>query len=177
LQLQLFGYGLAQYIKLQLVNSVNHQHWMAQAIEQAKQALAQGEVPVGAVLVHNQQLIATGWNQPIGRSDPTAHAEIMALRQGGQKLANYRLVGCTLYVTIEPCAMCAGALIHARISQLVFGAKEPKAGAAGSACNLLQSPWVNHQVEVISGILATECSQLMQDFFRARRQQCTNSRC
>lgn len=146
-----------------------HEYWMRHALRLAKRAWDEGEVPVGAVLVHGDNVIGEGWNRPIGRHDPTAHAEIMALRQGGAVLQNYRLLDTTLYVTLEPCVMCAGAMVHSRIGQLVFGARDAKTGAIGSLMNVLGHPGMNHQVEVIEGLLAPECSAMLSDFFRARR--------
>lgn len=143
--------------------------WMQQALVLAKKADSSGEVPVGAVLVFENQVIGRGFNQPIQANDPCAHAEILALRQGAQFLKNYRLVGCTLYVTLEPCAMCAGAMVHARIQRLVYGALDPKTGAAGSVFNLLQDSRLNHRIMVTSGVLAEPCSQLLREFFQARR--------
>lgn len=149
----------------------NHEYWMRHALTLAKRAWDEGEVPVGAVLVHNNRVIGEGWNCPIGRHDPTAHAEIMALRQGGMVLQNYRLLETTLYVTLEPCVMCSGAMVHGRITTLVFGARDEKTGAAGSLMDVLGHPGMNHQVNVIGGVLAEECSGLLSDFFRMRRQQ------
>ncbi len=146
-----------------------HEHWMRHALTLAQRAWDEGEVPVGAVLVHNNQVIGEGWNRPIGRHDPTAHAEIMALRQGGLVLQNYRLLDSTLYVTLEPCVMCAGAMVHSRIGHLVFGARDAKTGAIGSLMDVLGHPGMNHQVQVSEGVLATECSAMLSDFFRARR--------
>ena len=143
--------------------------WMALALEQAALAAEAGEVPVGAVLVKDGELVAAGFNQPIGRCDPTAHAEIVALRAAAQTLNNYRLPDTTLYVTIEPCAMCAGALVHARIRRLVFGAAEPRAGAVASSLQLLAGEQLNHRVEVEGGVLGDECGALMKAFFRNRR--------
>ena len=145
--------------------------WMAHALTLAAKAAQLGEVPVGAVLVKDGELLAEGWNQPIVQHDPTAHAEIMAIRKAAQVLQNYRLPGTTLYITIEPCSMCAGAIIHARIARVVFGAYEPRFGAAGSANNLLQNRQLNHQVEVTSGVLAEECALILKDFFRERRKK------
>ncbi|WP_442892767.1 tRNA adenosine(34) deaminase TadA [Cedecea sp. AS113] len=142
---------------------------MRHALTLAQRAWDEGEVPVGAVLVHNNQVIGEGWNRPIGRHDPTAHAEIMALRQGGLVLQNYRLLDTTLYVTLEPCVMCAGAMVHSRIGHLVFGARDAKTGAIGSLMDVLGHPGMNHQVQVSEGVLATECSAMLSDFFRARR--------
>ncbi|AUM04767.1 MULTISPECIES: tRNA adenosine(34) deaminase TadA [Enterobacter] len=149
----------------------NHEYWMRHALTLAQRAWEEGEVPVGAVLVHNNQVIGEGWNRPIGRHDPTAHAEIMALRQGGLVLQNYRLLDTTLYVTLEPCVMCSGAMVHSRIGTLVFGARDEKTGAAGSLMDVLGHPGMNHQVKTIGGVLAPECSGLLSDFFRMRRQQ------
>ena len=145
--------------------------WMRQALDQAHNAWALGEVPVGAVVVKDGQVIATGFNQPIGTHDPTAHAEIMALRQGGLVMQNYRLIDATLYVTLEPCVMCAGAMIHSRIGRVVFGARDAKTGAAGSLMDVLHHPGMNHRVEITEGILADECAALLSDFFRMRRQE------
>ena len=147
----------------------NDAHWMARALELAERSINVGEVPVGAVLVLDGNVIGEGWNQPISQSDPTAHAEILALRDAALYLRNYRLVNTTLYVTIEPCTMCAGALIHARISRLVFGAREPKAGAIVSSARVLENPQLNHQIEVSEGICEATCSDLLSRFFRQKR--------
>lgn len=144
---------------------------MRHALGLAQRAWEQGEVPVGAVLVQNDQVIGEGWNRPIGQHDPTAHAEIMALRQGGKVLENYRLLDTTLYVTLEPCVMCAGAMVHSRITRLVYGAHDIKSGAAGSLLDVLGHPGMNHQVELNSGVLAEECAAMLSDFFRMRREQ------
>ncbi len=146
------------------------QHWMRQALRLAEQAAREGEVPVGALLVKNGQLVAEGWNRPISHNDPSAHAEIRALRAAGQALANYRLVDTTLYVTLEPCTMCAGAIIHARVARVVFGAHDPKGGAAGSLFNVLNSDQYNHRVELLGGVLGDECARLLTNFFRQRRR-------
>jgi tRNA(adenine34) deaminase len=143
--------------------------FMRQALDQARNAWALGEVPVGAVVVKDGELIATGFNQPIGTHDPTAHAEIMALRAAATILGNYRLPGCELYVTLEPCAMCSGAMMHARLARVVFGAADPKTGACGSIVNLFQQEKLNHHTEVIGGVLAEECGSLLKEFFAARR--------
>jgi len=143
--------------------------WMRHAIDLARRAEAEGEVPVGAVIVRDDQLIAEGWNRPIGHHDPTAHAEIMALRAAGQAEANYRLIGTTLYVTLEPCVMCAGAIVHARVARVVYAATDPRAGAAGSVYSLLEDTPLNHQVQVMGGVMAEECGGMLQQFFRARR--------
>jgi tRNA(adenine34) deaminase len=143
--------------------------WMQRALELAQKARSLGEVPIGAVLVKDDQIIGEGYNAPIGQKDPTAHAEIMALRDAARRIGNYRLLNTTLYVTIEPCVMCAGALVHARIKEVVFGATEPRTGGVVSVFDILQSPRLNHQVNVRSGVLAQECAALMQEFFRQRR--------
>lgn len=143
--------------------------WMQRAFELAQIAESNDEVPVGAVIVHENQVIGEGWNQPISSNDPTAHAEIMALRDAGNKLSNYRLPETTMYVTLEPCAMCAGAIVHARLAKLVYAADDPKTGACGSVFNLLQTEELNHKVEVEKGIMEDECRSLIQDFFKAKR--------
>jgi len=143
--------------------------FMREAISQAQNAWALGEVPVGAVVVKDGAIIATGFNQPIGTHDPTAHAEIMALRAAAEILGNYRLPGCSLYVTLEPCAMCSGAMMHARLERVVFGAPDPKTGACGSVVDLFGQDKLNHHTEVTGGVLADECGQLLKDFFAERR--------
>jgi tRNA(adenine34) deaminase len=150
-------------------DSVDEQ-WMRRALELARHAENLGEVPVGAVLVAADELVAEGWNAPVERSDPTAHAEIQALRAAGGALRNYRLPGTTLYVTMEPCPMCAGALVNARVSRLVFGANDYRAGAAGTVFDIVRAPDLNHRIAVTGGILESECRSLVQDFFRARRK-------
>jgi tRNA(adenine34) deaminase len=145
--------------------------FMALALEQARNAAATGEVPVGAVIVRNGEVIATGRNAPIGAHDPTAHAEIVALRAAAQMLGNYRLDGCDLYVTLEPCAMCAGAMLHSRLRRVVFGAADPKTGAAGSVADLFGEPKLNHQTSVTQGVMAQECAALLSSFFAARREE------
>lgn len=145
--------------------------WMQKALEQAREAEAAGEVPVGAVIVKNGEFIAQAWNRPIGSHDPTGHAEIIAMRAAAARLGNYRLPGCTLYVTLEPCTMCAGAIIHARIRRVVFGATDPKTGAAGSVFEILGTRKLNHYVEVCDGVLEDECGSLLSDFFRNRRAE------
>ncbi|MEO6982662.1 MAG: tRNA adenosine(34) deaminase TadA [Edaphobacter sp.] len=139
------------------------------AIAEAQSAEASGEVPVGAVIVHNGEIIGHGQNRVLRDSDPTAHAEIVALRAAGLALKNYRLEDCTLYATLEPCAMCAGAILHARIHRLVYAAPDPKAGACGSVLSVMNHPQLNHKVEVVSGLLAEECGALLTNFFRSRR--------
>lgn len=143
--------------------------WMKHALELARNAEAAGEVPVGAVLVRGDEVVGEGWNRPVSSNDPTAHAEMVALREAGRRLGNYRLVGTTLYVTLEPCVMCAGALVHARVSRVVFGAADPKTGAAGSVFDTLVSERHNHRVAVEGGLLAEASGALLRDFFRARR--------
>ncbi|MDH5325044.1 MAG: tRNA adenosine(34) deaminase TadA [Gammaproteobacteria bacterium] len=145
--------------------------WMRHALALARKAQQQGEVPVGAVIVKNDQLIAEGWNQPISSNDPTAHAEIMALRNAATAIHNYRLVDTVMYVTLEPCIMCVGALIHARVSRLVYGTGDTKVGAAGSVFDFLRDSRFNHQVEVQGGVLQQESATLLSDFFRQRRLQ------
>jgi tRNA(adenine34) deaminase len=145
-------------------------YWMRHAMALAEQAGREGEVPVGAVLIDGGgKIVGEGWNRPIGAHDPTAHAEIQALRAAGQAVGNYRLVDTTLYVTLEPCTMCAGAIIHARVGRLVFGAYDPKTGAAGSRFEVLTSNEHNHRVEISGGVLAEQCSAQISGFFRARR--------
>jgi len=146
-------------------------HFMQLALAQAKQAFLAGEVPVGAVVVKDGQVIASAHNAPLGQNDPTAHAEINVLRLAAQSIGNYRLEGCTLYVTLEPCSMCSGAAMHARLARVVFGATEPKTGAAGSVLNLFDNPQLNHQTQVTGGVLADECLQVLQSFFEMRRAQ------
>lgn len=145
------------------------EYWMQKALALANRAAQSNEVPVGAVLVLGDKLIGEGFNQPIQSHDPCAHAEILALRQGAETLQNYRLINTTLYVTLEPCPMCAGAMIHARIHRLVFAAKDPRSGAAGSIMNLLQDPHLNHRVLIEQGILAEPAGHLLRNFFRERR--------
>ena len=143
---------------------------MARALDLARAAAEAGEVPVGALVVLGDEIIGRGSNQPVGGHDPTAHAEVVALRDAAIRLGNYRLPGATLYVTLEPCVMCAGAIMHARISRLVFGASDPKTGAVGSVVNLFAEPRLNHHAEVEGGILAEECGRMLSQFFAARRQ-------
>jgi len=145
-------------------------YWMRRALALAQRAAEAGEVPVGAVLVRGGECIGEGWNQPISACDPTAHAEMVALRAAAARIGNYRLVDSTLYVTLEPCPMCAGAMVHARIGRVVYGAADPRAGAAGTVFDLLRSTALNHRAEVAGGVaLAEECGMLLRDFFRARR--------
>lgn len=147
----------------------NDEYYMRQALLLAKQAEKAGEVPVGAVIVHSNEIIAQGWNQPIQLHDPSAHAELIAIRDAAQKLKNYRLNQCTLYVTLEPCSMCVGAMIHARIERLVFGAFDPKTGAVKSVFRTLDDPRHNHAIVWAGGVLADESSALLKAFFQARR--------
>src|SRR5688572_4792302 len=143
--------------------------YMARALELAREAERAGEVPVGAVIVKDDAIVGEGWNRPISTSDPTAHAEIVAIRAAGQKLNTYRLLDTTLYVTLEPCAMCAGAMVHARVKRLVFAATDPRAGAAGSVFNVVSHDALNHRIQFESGVLADECSAMLRGFFLARR--------
>jgi len=146
------------------------QFYMQRALQLAQQAADLGEVPVGAVIVRDGQVIGEGWNRPISGHDPTAHAEIMALREAAAQVGNYRLVGAELYVTLEPCTMCAGAIVHARIERVIFGTTEPKAGALVSNQQLFDQPWVNHRPDYRGGVLADDCATLISDFFRRRRE-------
>ena len=150
--------------------------YMRQALDQARNAWALGEVPVGAVVVKDGEVVATGFNQPIGTHDPTAHAEIMALRAAASILGNYRLPGCELFVTLEPCAMCSGAMMHARLARVVYGASDPKTGACGSIVNLFEQERLNHHTELVGGVLADECGALLREFFAERRKQVQSGR-
>jgi tRNA(adenine34) deaminase len=145
--------------------------WMRQAIRLAAKAEQQGEVPVGAVLVKDDKVLGEGWNQMISLNDPSAHAEMQAIRAAATHMGNYRLPDCTLYVTLEPCSMCAGLMVHSRIKRLVFGTTDLKTGAAGSVLNLVQQPQFNHQLEVVQGVLATECATQLSAFFQRRRKE------
>jgi len=149
------------------------QDFMQLALAEARLAADSGEVPIGAVIVHEGEIIARGQNRVLRDLDPTAHAEIVALRAAATALGNYRLLGCTLFVTLEPCAMCAGAMIHARLNRLVFAANDPKAGAAGSVLSVLNHPQLNHQMQVEQGLLAEESAELLRSFFRERRERST----
>ncbi|MFM9884570.1 MAG: tRNA adenosine(34) deaminase TadA [Burkholderiales bacterium] len=144
--------------------------WMAEAIAIAKAAADAGEIPVGAVVVHEGRIIGRGGNRPIAHHDPTAHAEIIALREAAATLGNYRLPGCTVYVTLEPCSMCAGAIMHARLARLVFGARDPKTGACGSVVDLMGEARLNHHTEVSGGVRADECGAMLSSFFSSRRR-------
>jgi len=145
--------------------------WMQHAVRLAQRAEQQGEVPVGAVLVANDQCLAEGWNSPIKSHDPTAHAEITAIRKAGQVVENYRLIDSTLYVTLEPCVMCMGAIVHARIKRLVFGAYDPKRGAVCHALNLSNADFLNHRIDWQGGVLESDCAELLTDFFKAKRKK------
>lgn len=151
--------------------SADDLRWMQHALQLAARGEAIGEVPVGAVIVRNDDILGEGWNQPISSHDPTAHAEVVALRQAATREQNYRLVGATLYVTLEPCTMCVGALVHARIARLVFGTREPKAGAVVSKSQLLDSDYFNHRVNYVGDVLAQECQHQLSQFFAMRREQ------
>lgn len=148
---------------------LDHAHWMRHALRLARQAAAVGEVPVGAVVVKDGQVVGEGSNAPLAGQDPTAHAEVLALRAAAQRLGNYRLDGCTLYVTLEPCTMCSGAMLHARIGTVVYGAAEPKTGAAGSVLDVFGYPQINHHTQVVRGVLADECAAVLAQFFQERR--------
>ena len=145
------------------------EHFMRLALAQAELARGEGEVPVGAVVVKDGEVVAVGYNQPIGRHDPTAHAEVVALRAAAEKLGNYRLPGCELYVTLEPCAMCSGAMMHARLARIVYAARDPKTGVCGSVLDLFAHEQLNHHAEVVGGVLAEEASGMLKSFFAERR--------
>lgn len=155
------------------MNQLDTQHelWMDEALRLAVRAQTSGEVPVGAVVVHDGRIIGKGWNQVISASDPTAHAEMMAIREAAAVLGNYRLSGCDLYVTLEPCAMCAGAIVHARMRRVIIAADDPKAGAAGSVLSVLNHPALNHHVEIVRGVLAARAMETLQAFFREKRSK------
>jgi tRNA(adenine34) deaminase len=146
-----------------------HESYMRAALEEARKGFDAGEVPVGAVVVVGGEIVGRGFNQPIGRHDPTAHAEVVAIREAAREIGNYRLVGSTIYVTIEPCLMCVGAMVHARVATLVFGAPEPKAGAVVSSRRAHELPSLNHRIEVLGGVLEDDCRAIIQEFFRGRR--------
>ena len=148
---------------------IDDEKWMSFALEQAREAEKEGEVPVGAILVKDDIIIARAHNKPISSNDPTAHAEIQLLRAAGEKLKNYRLPGTSLYVTLEPCAMCLGAIMHARIERLVFGAYDPKTGVCGSSENLMDAKCFNHKINLVSGVMENESKQLLKNFFNSRR--------
>ncbi|MFY0544714.1 tRNA adenosine(34) deaminase TadA [Brevibacillus sp. H7] len=148
-----------------------HEFFMQAAIEEAEKAASIGEVPIGAVIVREGEIVGRGYNLRETKKDPTLHAEMIAIREASARLGGWRLIGCTLYVTLEPCPMCAGAIVQSRIEQVVYGARDPKAGCVGTLMNLLDDPRFNHQVPVVEGVLAEECSQLLKDFFRRLRQK------
>jgi tRNA(adenine34) deaminase len=148
---------------------VTDELYMEEALREAARAESAGEVPVGAVVVCNGRIVGRGWNRNITDNDPTAHAEVLALRQAAGEIGNYRLLDCEMFVTIEPCAMCAGAMVHARLKRLVYGAEDPKAGAVHSVMSVLNHPQLNHRMEVTRGVLAARCQELLQSFFRNRR--------
>ncbi len=152
----------------------DHDHWMQHAIQLAQKAADEDEVPVGAIIVKGNQLIAEGWNRPIQSHDPSAHAELIAIRSAGQVLSNYRLIDTTMYVTLEPCSMCVGAMIHARVKRLVFGASDLKTGATGSAINLIHDSAHNHKIDVLGGVMAVECREILQAFFKLKRESNKN---
>ncbi|AOY87457.1 tRNA-specific adenosine deaminase [Marinobacter salinus] len=158
------------------LSKATDEHWMGRALALAAQAASIGEVPVGAVVVLDGREVGAGFNAPITGCDPTAHAEIRALRDAAARVGNYRLSGATLYVTLEPCTMCVGAIIHGRISRLVYGAPEPKAGAVESARRTLDEPYLNWEVTAVSGLLQDQCSQIISDFFSQRREQIRRQR-
>src|ERR1700694_3588333 len=147
--------------------------WMEEALRAAQQALQANEVPVGAIVVLGNKIVGRGWNRNLSDHDPSAHAEIVALRSAGAAIGNHRLIGCELFATIEPCAMCAGAMVHARLKRLVYGADDPKAGAVHSVMQVLNHPGLNHRMEVRGGVLAGRCAELLQTFFRDRRSSLT----
>jgi tRNA(adenine34) deaminase len=155
--------------KIQLTPSLDDSSWMELALEQARAAAEAGEVPVGALVIRGGEIVGYGQNRNLRDHDPTAHAEIIALRQAAARVGNHRLSDCTMFATIEPCAMCAGALIHARVARLVYGASDPKAGAAGSALEVVNHPSLNHRMEITSGVLAERCSEILTSFFQSRR--------
>jgi len=148
---------------------MDHEHWMRQALAEAEMAAQEGEIPVGAVLVWRDEIIGRGHNRKETSHDPTAHAEILALRQGAQTRGGWRLFGATLYCTLEPCCMCAGAMVNARVDQLVYGVRDEKTGAAGSVYDIVRSPWLNHQLKVVPGVLAPEITEMIESFFRSLR--------
>jgi tRNA(adenine34) deaminase len=151
--------------------SASDELWMEEALRVAQRALDAGEVPVGAIVVRAGKIVGRGWNRNLTDVDPTAHAEILALREAGARVGNHRLGDCELFATIEPCAMCAGAMVHARLKRLVYGADDPKAGAVHSVLQVLNHPQLNHQMEISRGVLATRCAELLQSFFRQRREE------
>ena len=168
-ELYLFEFTSVKYKAVQKI--MNDQYWLQHALNLAEKGCAQGEVPVGAVLIDAQgQILGEGWNQPIANSDPTAHAEIVAMRAAAGQLNNYRLLNTTLYVTLEPCIMCAGAIVHARVQRVVFGTRDPKAGAVGSICNIFEFQGLNHKIAYMADGLVEPCSQILKKFFQERRK-------
>lgn len=157
------------------INLLDDEYFMREALSQARAAECLGEVPVGAIVVSAGQIVGRGFNSPIGGHDPTAHAEIAALRDAARNLGNYRLPGCELYVTLEPCAMCAGAIMHARIARVIYGARDPKTGVHGSVVDLFGVERLNHHAQVLGGVLAEECGTLLSGFFAARRKKAVNA--
>ncbi|HYB90686.1 MAG TPA: tRNA adenosine(34) deaminase TadA [Candidatus Binataceae bacterium] len=152
------------------MNAADDENFMARAIARARAGAAGGEVPVGAIAVSEGRVVGAGYNQPIGMNDPTAHAEILAMREAAHALGAYRLTGVTLYVTLEPCVMCVGAMVNARIGRLVYGARDPKAGALGSVYDIGRDGRLNHRIEVTGGVMEAECAELLREFFRSRRE-------
>lgn len=157
------------------INVLDDEYFMREALSQARAAECLGEVPVGAIVVSAGQIVGRGFNSPIGAHDPTAHAEIAALRDAARNLGNYRLPGCELYVTLEPCAMCAGAIMHARIARVIYGARDPKTGVHGSVVDLFGVERLNHHAQVLGGVLAEECGSLLSGFFAARRKKAVSA--
>ena len=155
----------------QMVSMDEDIRWMEHALMLAEHAEAAGEVPVGACVVHNGEVVGEGWNTPIIDNDPSAHAEMQAVRRAAKKLSNYRIIDTTLYVTLEPCSMCAGMLVHARVGRVVFGARDAKTGAAGSVMNLLQHPALNHHIDVTAEVLSEQCAEKISAFFKRRREE------
>lgn len=166
-----YNYGMVFCLSEKMTTLSDDNYWMDQALLYANKAQLLNEIPVGAVIVKDNQLISVGYNRSITDNDPSAHAEVIAVREAGKTLNNYRLIDCTLYVTLEPCTMCAGLLVHSRIKRLVYGAPDAKTGSAGSIMNLLQDTRLNHQVEVCGGVLKEICSNKLSDFFKQRRAQ------
>ena len=154
---------------IESVEPASDELWMEEALRCAQRALEEGEVPVGAIVLLDGRIVGRGWNHNVADNDPTAHAEVVALREAGQNIGNHRLLGCELFATIEPCAMCAGAAIHARVKRLVYGADDEKAGAVRSALQVINHPKLNHQIDVRGGVLAGRAADIVQEFFRSRR--------
>ncbi|MDD7805069.1 MAG: tRNA adenosine(34) deaminase TadA [Endozoicomonas sp. (ex Botrylloides leachii)] len=153
------------------LSNISNNVWMAEALDEARKAALKGEVPVGAVVVYDKKIIARAHNQPISSCNPVAHAEILVLQAAAIAIGNYRLINCDLYVTLEPCTMCAGALVHSRVRRVIYGASEPKAGAIVSMSNVLAQPQMNYKIKVTAGVMAKECSEIISAFFKMRRQQ------